>query len=366
MKNEKIRKNIPISTRLRSKIVPLLARNWLLAKFHCENNNRTTVVYPNCISIIRLLSPRQLLSQCIYTHTHAHIHVHAQVQRPRDLLSLSLSHQRWWKLIKSPLPPWDRGGGRRRSSSSANLKDIRCPKKRRIKRERNVWSPGGSTANRKKRRSSVRKDITDYMVSTVYRLLSRTRDFANSTVTAALPAPLPSLPTPFCPRAVQFAVPRIHLESVFVSFSLFPDSSFLSSSFFSRAPLMANRRRGIDISWDSMRTNFINFASICSSNDRQYFVQKLWIGTGYIDIFVIRVVPSWINWKTFPPLSPSSDLLLSLSRKGELALDKWQESKSGFLTWIFLRLFRDSSAGRVDDVRDRRGPAGWKAVPRNG
>lgn len=207
---------------------------------------------------------------CIHTHTHTHIHIHAQVQRPRDLLSLSLSHQRWWKLIKSPLPRWDRGGGRRRSSSSANLKDIRCPKKRRIKRERNVWSPGGSTANRKKRRSSVRKDITDYMVSTVYRLLSRTRDFANSTVTAALPAPLPSLPTPFCPRAVQFAVPRIHLESVFVSFSLFPDSLFLSSSFFSRAPLMANRRRGIDIF----------SASICSSKDRQYFVQKLRIGTG--------------------------------------------------------------------------------------
>lgn len=225
------------------------------------------IVYPSSDSFLLVNS---FLNVYTHTHTHTHIHIHAQVQRPRDLLSLSLSHQRWWKLIKSPLPRWDRGGGRRRSSSSANLKDIRCPKKRRIKRERNVWSPGGSTANRKKRRSSVRKDITDYMVSTVYRLLSRTRDFANSTVTAALPAPLPSLPTPFCPRAVQFAVPRIHLESVFVSFSLFPDSLFLSSSFFSRAPLMANRRRGIDIF----------SASICSSKDRQYFVQKLWIGTG--------------------------------------------------------------------------------------
>lgn len=101
----------------------------------------------------------------------------------------------------------------RRSSSSANLKDIRCAKKRRVKMERKRRDrPQVVLANRKKRRSSVRKDITDYMVSTVYRLLSRTRDFANSTVTAASII----TPTPSAPELFNFLSP----ESISNPFSL--------------------------------------------------------------------------------------------------------------------------------------------------
>lgn len=81
-------------------------------------------------------------------------------------------------------------------------------------------------ANRKKRRSSVRKDITDYMVSTVYRLLSRTRDFANSTVTATwIITPTPSAPELFNflspesisnnPFSLPLPFPRVSLRFLF-------------------------------------------------------------------------------------------------------------------------------------------------------
>ena len=127
-----------------------------------------------------------------------------------------------------------------------------------------MWSPGGSTANRKKRRSSVRKDITDYMVSTVYRLLSRTRDFANSTVTAA-PPPSTSIitdpPSPlFLPPSRSICCPPNPISNLL---SLLPPHFF--PSLFLSLPVFPFRdgENGIDISVSNIFFVFVQGRRSC-------------------------------------------------------------------------------------------------------
>lgn len=156
-------------------------------------------------------------------------------------------------------------------------------------------------ANRKKRRSSVRKDITDYMVSTVYRLLSRTRDFANSTVTAA------SIIT-FCPRALQFPVPRIHFESVFASPPFLSSVSSASFLFF-----FFSRARAADCVVDEFRSS--NKFGRGSYRKLDGIKSK---GRDIVRILGL-ILKDWLMQKRekneTPKLSPSNEIPLSLRKK---------------------------------------------------
>lgn len=165
-------------------------------------------------------------------------------------------------------------------------------------------------ANRKKRRSSVRKDITDYMVSTVYRLLSRTRDFANSTVTAASII----TPTPSAPELFNFLSP----ESISNPFSLplpfSPVFPVLLFFFFSRA--RAAREKS------SIETDCVVDEFRSSNKFGRGSYRKLdGIKSKRRDIVRILglILKDWLMQKRekneTPKLSPSNEIPLSLRKK---------------------------------------------------